>query len=79
MDRNEMSIPFSAAVKRRVTTRLFLFGERAIRAFRTASLQVARDLQEAARVLRIMIFLRFTKDFSSVLRLYGIEHSLERE
>lgn len=40
-----------------------------------ASEEVGRAVQEAAHVLRIMIFLHSTKDFSSVLRLYGMEGS----
>jgi hypothetical protein len=68
---------FSTAVKKRVTTRLLLFGERVKRAFRTAGLEVARDLQEAADVLIIIVFQRSAKDFPSVLRLYCIEHPLD--
>lgn len=78
MDKSKMPISLSAAMKK-VTSRLFLFGERTKCAVRTGSLEVAKDLQDAARVLRIMIFLRFTKDFPSVLRLYGIENPSERE
>jgi hypothetical protein len=45
------------------------------RAFRTARMTVGRTTQDAARVLRIIIFLHSAKDFPSVLRLYGIEES----
>jgi hypothetical protein len=42
-------------------------------------MEVARAVQDAARVLRIVIFLHSAKDFSSVLRLYGIENPSETE
>ena len=45
------------------------------RAIRTAGIEVARSAREAVRVLRIAIFLHSAEDFSSVLRLYGIEDS----
>jgi hypothetical protein len=45
------------------------------RVIRKASMEVARAVQDAVRVLRIMIFLHSAKDFSSVLRLYGMEDS----
>ena len=44
-----------------------------------ASMKVARAAQEAAHVLRIIVFLHSAKDFSSVLRLYGMEESSETE
>jgi hypothetical protein len=44
-----------------------------------ASEEVGRAVQEAAHVLRIMVFLHSTKDFPSVLRLYGMEVSSETE
>ncbi len=37
--------------------------------------KVAGATQDAARVLRIMIFLHSAKDLTSVLRLYGIDNS----
>lgn len=49
------------------------------RVIRKASMEVARAVQDAARVLRIVIFLHSAKDFSSVLRLYGIENPSETE
>jgi len=45
------------------------------RAFRTARMTVERAAQDAARVLRIIVFLHSAKDFPSVLRLYGVEES----
>jgi hypothetical protein len=41
----------------------------------TVRIEFARSAQEAAHVLRIIVFLRSTKDFASVLRLYGMEES----
>jgi hypothetical protein len=49
------------------------------RAIQTASMEVARALQEAAHVLRIMIFLHSAQDFPSVLKLYGIKNRSEIE
>jgi hypothetical protein len=45
------------------------------RALRTAGKEVARAVQDAVHVLKVMIFLHSAKDFPSVLRLYGIENS----
>jgi transposase InsO family protein len=45
------------------------------RAFWTTRMTFERATQDAARVLRIIIFLHSAKDFQSVLRLYGIEES----
>jgi len=45
------------------------------RALRTAGKEAARVMQEAVHVLKVMIFLHSAKDFTSVLRLYGIENS----
>jgi hypothetical protein len=45
------------------------------RAIRRAGMEVAKAVQETARVFRIMIFLHSAKDFPSILRLYGIEGS----
>ena len=78
MDTSRMSISL-AATMRKVANRHFLFGERARRAIRTVSVEVARAVQDAARVLRIVIFLHSAKDFSSVLRLYGIKNPSETE
>ena len=36
--------------------------------------EVVRARQEVAHVLKIMVFLHWTKDFQSVLKLYGIEN-----
>lgn len=41
----------------------------------TVSMEVARAVQEAAHVLRIIVLLHSAKDFSSVLKLYGMEES----
>jgi hypothetical protein len=78
MDTSRMSISL-AATMRKVANHHFLFGERAKRAIRTVSMEVARAVQDAARVLRIVIFLHSAKDFPSVLRLYGIENPSETE
>jgi hypothetical protein len=43
-----------------------------------ASEEVGRALQEAAHVLGIMVFLHSAKDFSSVLRLYGMSDGSAR-
>jgi len=48
------------------------------RVIRKASEEVGRAVQEAAHVLRIMVFLHSTKDFSSVLRLYGMSDGSAR-
>lgn len=42
-------------------------------AVRTAISEVVRTLQNAALVLKVMIFVHSTKDFESLLKLYGIE------
>lgn len=49
------------------------------RVIQTASIEAVRAVQEAAHVLRIMIFLHSAQDFSSVLKLYGIENRSETE
>ena len=45
------------------------------RFIRKVSKEVVRAGQDAAHVLRVMIFLHSAKDFPSVLRLYGMENS----
>lgn len=45
------------------------------RVIRKTSMEVARTVQDAVRIFRIIIFLRSAKDFSSVLKLYGMEDS----
>jgi hypothetical protein len=37
-------------------------------------MEVIRAGEEAAHVLKIMIFLHYAKDFQSVLKLYGVEN-----
>ncbi len=49
------------------------------RVIRRASEEVGRAVQEAAHVLRIMVFLHSTQDFPSILRLYGTKVSSETE
>lgn len=41
--------------------------------------RVARAMHEAAQVLRIIVSLHSAKDFTSVLRLYGLEGSVQTE
>jgi hypothetical protein len=79
MDTNGMSISVSAATMKKATAYHPLFGERAKRAIQTASTEIARAMQEAARVLRIIIFLHSAKNFPSILRLYRIESPSETE
>ena len=45
------------------------------RAFQRARTAVERAAQDAARVLRIIVFLHSAKDFPTVLRLYGVKES----
>jgi hypothetical protein len=49
------------------------------RVIRAAGMEVARAVEYSARVFRIMVFLHSAKDFSSVLRLYGIDNSSKNE
>lgn len=56
-----------------VKSRKVINGEK--RALRTASKEVARAMQDAVHVLKVMVFLHSAKDLPSVLRLYGIENS----
>lgn len=62
-----------------VTTKFKSIIDAEKRAIQKASMEVARAAQDAARVVRIIIFLHSVKDFPSVLRLYGIEESSEAE
>jgi hypothetical protein len=73
MGKSNISILLPTATTKKVTIYHVLSEERAKRAIRTARLKVAKAVQDAARVLRIMIFLHSAKDFPSALRLYGIE------
>jgi hypothetical protein len=68
-----MSISPLATAKKKATAHHFPFGERVKRATRAASAEVAGTVQDVAHVLRIIIFLRFAKDFPSILKLYGVE------
>jgi hypothetical protein len=73
MEKSKMSISSSAAITGKVATSHPLLGKRVKGAIRKASVEVASAVRNAARILRIMTFLHSAKDFSSVLRLYGIE------
>jgi len=72
MDTRKIPISLLATAKK-AAVRLFPFGERAKRAVQAAWAEVAGTVRDVAHVLRIMIFLRFAKDFPSILKLYGVE------
>jgi hypothetical protein len=73
MDTRKIPISLLATAKKKATTYLFPSGERTKRAFRAASAEVAITVRGVAHVFRIIIFLRFAKDFPSILKLYGVE------
>jgi len=73
MDTREISISPLVTAKKKATVHVFPSGERKKRAFRAASAEIAITVRDAAHVFRIIIFLRFAKDFPSILKLYGIE------
>ncbi len=79
MDTSKTSISSSAAIKERAKACHLPFGERAKRVVRTAGEEIASAVQDAAHVLRIMVLLHSSKDFSSILRLYGVESSSKTE
>jgi len=79
MEISKTSNSLSVATKKRATPCHLPFGERAKRVVRTAGEEVASAAQDATHVLRIMVLLRYSKDFSSILRLYGIESSSKTE
>jgi len=73
MDTRKISISPLATAKKKATVHLFPFGERAKRAVQAACAEVAITVRDVAHVFRIIIFLRFAKDFPSILKLYGVE------
>ena len=79
MDENKTSILSPAMVMRKVTVCYSAFNKRLKWTVRKVRMETARAARDAARVFRIMILLPYAKDFSSVLRLYGIENSPETE
>jgi 3-hydroxyisobutyrate dehydrogenase-like beta-hydroxyacid dehydrogenase len=76
MGTGEMSVPLAVTMRKGKPVISFFEG-RAKRAFRTVRMEVATAVQNAAGVIRIIIFLHSAKDFPSVLRLYGIEKPSE--
>ena len=79
MGKNTVSTLLLMARTRKAKTCHILFAERVKGAARTARFEVVRALQDIVRVLRITIFLHSAKDFSSVLRLYGIDEPSRTE
>jgi hypothetical protein len=73
MDTRKTSISPLATAKKKVTAYFFPSGERAKRAFQAACAEVAITVRDVAVVFRIKIFLRFAKDFPSILKPYGVE------
>jgi len=73
MDTRKTSISPLATAKKKATDYLFPLGERAKRAVQAASAEIAITVRDVAHVFRIIIFLRFAKDFPSILKLYGVE------
>jgi hypothetical protein len=73
MDTRKISISPLATAKKKATDYLFPLGKRAKRAVEVACAEVAGTMRDVTHVLRIMFFLRFAKDFSSILKLYGVE------
>lgn len=73
MDTRKIPISLLATAKKKATAYFFPSGERTKRAFRVASAEVAITVRDVAVVFRIKIFLRFAKDFPSILKPYGVE------
>lgn len=73
MDTRKTSISPLATAKKKAADYLFPLGERAKRAVQAACAEIAGPFRDVTHMLRIMIFLRFAKDFSSILKLYGVE------
>jgi len=73
MDKNDMPISLLTETTKKTMICQILFEENTKRAIRTARLEVLRAIKDAARILRIMVFLHSAEDFPSVLKLYGIE------
>jgi hypothetical protein len=73
MDKSKMSISLETEPMKKVMMGWISLGECAKRAIRTVRLEVSKAVQDAARILRIIVFLHSAEDFPSVLRLYGIE------
>jgi hypothetical protein len=72
MDKSKMLIS-SRATMSKIATCNTSFGGRAKHAIRTANMKVAKAVKDSAHILRIMTSLHSSKDFPSVLKLYGIE------
>jgi hypothetical protein len=79
MNKSKMSISLETETTRKVMMGWISFGERAKRAIRTVRLEVSNAVQDAAHILRIIVFLHSAEDFPSVLRLYGIEECSETQ
>lgn len=73
MEPRKTSISPLATAKKKATDYLFPLGERVKRAFQVACAEVAGTVRDGTHMFRIMIFLRFAKDFPSILKLYGVE------
>jgi hypothetical protein len=73
MEPKKTSISPLATAKKKATDYLFPLGASAKRAVQAAYAEVAGTMRNVTRVFRIMIFLRFAKDFPSILKLYGVE------
>jgi hypothetical protein len=75
MDRSKIPTALPGAKTSKVATSHPPFAERVKHAVRTATIEVARAVQEASRILKIITFLPSAKDLPSFLKLYGIEDS----